>query len=241
MNHLEEGTLQAFLDDELKPRQRADVAEHLMGCRECRRVKEELVRARSVFSEAVSLLDVDAPGEAAPRRSLGAGGGAFVKAAGLTLLLAAAASAAVPGSPVREWLVRTVQPEPAQEAPVLEAVQPAPEPARASLPAGVSLPASSPVDVVIDRPDGTTIRLVETEGANVAVSALGTERDPAFSTAAGRIEVRGAVGGEITVAVPPTNAPFRLVVDGEVYAARATGALTVGVRAETVDGALVWR
>ncbi len=239
MNHLDEGTLQAFLDDELQPRERADVAEHLMGCRECRRIKEELGRARSVFSEAVSLLDVEAPGEARPRRPLGMGGGAFVKAAGLTLLLAAAASAAVPGSPVREWIVSTVQPEPVEEAPVTEAVDPTLEPALA--PAGVSLSAAAPVEVVLDDLDGTTVRLVETDGESVAVSAFGGERDPTFRMAAGRIEARGAVGGEITVEVPRSTEACRLVVEGRLYAEREAGELTIHVPPQDPDGALVWR
>lgn len=241
MNHLDDGTLQAFLDDELRPGERADAAEHLLGCRQCRSAKDELVQAHSVFAEAVSVLDVEVPETSAPvRRGWSAGGRAFVKAAGLILVVSAAASAAVPGSPVREWIIRAVRPEPVEAPATLEAVEPAPTPMPPA-PAGVSLPVTAPVEVALSDLDGTTIRLVETDGDRVTVSALGGEVDPVFNTAADRIEVRGAVGGEITVEVPRAVRQLRLLVDGELYADRDLGELRVHVPAETVDGARVWR
>ncbi|NIP77853.1 MAG: hypothetical protein GWM90_01070, partial [Gemmatimonadetes bacterium] len=102
MSHLEDGTVQAFLDDELPTEERAAAAEHLLACGQCRALRDELVRARSLFSEAVASLDVRPPGRArrADRHVRRVGAGSFVKAAGLVLLLAAAASAAVPGTPV---------------------------------------------------------------------------------------------------------------------------------------------
>ena len=251
MNHLDDGTLQAFLDDELRPAERADAAEHLLGCRRCRAAKDDLVRAHSVFSEAVSVLDVDAPSRSAPGsgrgfgRGFGRGSGrglgvgALAKAAGLVLLVSAAASAAVPGSPVREWIVRTVSPEPVAEAPAMAATEPVPAPV--PMPAGVSLPAGAPVDVLLSGLDGTTVRLVPIDGESVAVSALGVETDPVFRTAAGRIEVRDAVGGEITVSVPRSAERARLMVNGELYAECEAGEVRVHVPAETVDGAHVWR
>lgn len=245
MKHLDDGTLQAFLDDELRPGDRADAAEHLLGCRRCQTAKDELVRAHSAFSEAVSLLDVDPAGSApaAAGRRISLGGAAFVKAASLVLLLSAAASAAVPGSPVREWIERTVRPEPAAEAAPrleVETVAPAPAPLPPA-PAGVSLPARGAVDVVLSGLRGSTIRLVETDGRNVAVSTLGAETDPAFRTSAGRIEVRDGVGGEVTVEMPRSLRTGRLVVDGELYAECESGALRVHVPAETVGGARIWR
>ncbi|MFO7894597.1 MAG: zf-HC2 domain-containing protein [Longimicrobiales bacterium] len=244
MKHLDDGTIQAFLDDELRPGERADAAEHLLGCRRCRTAKDELARAHSVFSEAVSFLDVEPAGSApaATGRRLSLGGAAFVKAASLVLLVSAAASAAVPGSPVREWIERTVGPESAvEEAPTLEVETAAPGPARPPAPAGVSLPARGAVDVVLSGLRGSTIRLVETDGQNIAVSTLGAETDPAFRTSAGRIEVRDGVGGEVTVEMPRSLRVGRLVVDGELYAECESGALRVHVPAETVGGAHIWR
>lgn len=247
MRHLDDGTLQAFLDDELRPKDRADAAEHLLGCPQCQDTKDELVRAHSVFSEAVSVLDVDAPVRTAPaaatsRTGVGFRGGAFVKAASLILLLAAAASAAVPGSPVREWIVRAVEPAPVEEpAPTVEpAPEPAPAPAVPAAPAGVSL-AARPMDIVVTGLENATLRLVETDGESViTVSALGATTDPSFRTGAGTLEVRDGVGGEITVEWPASLETARLVVDGELYAEKAAGELVIHVPAETVEGARIW-
>lgn len=244
MNHLDDGTLQAFLDDELPPQERASAAEHLLECPQCQGTKEDLVRAHSVFSDAVSVLDVDAPGRmtsvtAATGPGTRFGAGAFVRAASLILLVAAAASAAVPGSPVREWIVRAVEPAPVEEPVPVAEPAPDPVPAPAPAPAGVSL-APRPVDVVLTGLEGSSIRLVETEGGRVTVSARGGETDPSFRTAAGRVEVRDGTGGEVTVEWPASLGTARLVVDGELYAEKVGGELRIHVPAETVEGARIW-
>lgn len=242
MNHLDDGTLQAFLDDELPPLARAAAAEHLLGCEACRGVRDELTHASAVFAGAVAVLDIRAPErkEAAlpgrTRRGLGAG--SLVKAASLTLLLAAAASAAVPGSPVREWIVQAVAPTPdAPEPPVEEPSAPAAE----ALPVGVSLVPAGRVVVVVTGMEGVTLRLAETDDSSVGVTAKGAVTDPVFRTAPGRIEVRGAVGGEVTIELPRSLADARVVVDGEVYAEKEAGELRVNVPAALEDGARVWR
>lgn len=242
MNHLDDGTLQAFLDDELPPDQRTGVAEHLLGCADCRAAKESLSQANETFSEKIALLDVaphsgtDVPG----RRNRALTGGAFVKAASLTLLLAAAASAAVPGSPVREWIARAVMPDDGDDAVVEQPAERA-MPAPRSAPAGVAVAADGPVDVVLTGLEGTTIRLVETEEAAVAVSALGGQVDPVFVTGPGQLEVRDGEGGEVTVALPRSLDAARVLVDGRLYAEKVGGRLEIHVPAATVDGALVWR
>ena len=246
MKHLDEGTLQAFLDDELGSEQRADAAEHLLGCPTCRAAKDELSRAHTVFSEAVSVLDVDAPSETARGngRQVAALGGPFVKAASLTLLLAAAASAAVPGSPVRQWIVEVVESPPVEESapePVEPAPEPVAEPVPQPVPAGVSVSAAGPVDVALADLEGTTVRLVETAGTRVTVSVLGAETDPVFEMAAGTIRVRDAVGGEVIVEWPASLVTGRLVVDGKLWAAKDESGLRIHVPAETVEGDRVWQ
>lgn len=241
MNHLDDGTVQAFLDDELPPTARADAAEHLLGCAECRAVREELAHASAVFTEAVAVLDVPAPTRieagVPTRGARRLGVGSLVKAASLTLLLAAAASAAVPG--VREWVARTVDPAPQPAMPSAE--EASPTPAMEALPVGVSLVPTGRVDVVVTGLDGTTLRLAETDDSSVGVTALGAVTDPVFRTAPGRIEVRGAVGGEVTIELPRSLLEARVVVDGEVYAEKEGGELRVRVPATSEDGARIWR
>jgi TonB family protein len=120
MIHLDEGTIQTFLDDELPGRERAAVAAHIAECPACRAVHDELAHVRSTFSASVPVLDVASPptplaAVRAARRSAGILTPSLARAAVLVLVLAAAAAAAVPGSPVRQWLVNA--PEPAPQAP----------------------------------------------------------------------------------------------------------------------------
>lgn len=241
MKHLDDGRLQAFLDDELVVRDRADAAEHLLACAECRGARDDLVRANAVFSEAVALLDSEASGRSAP--SAGGvgrlGGGSLVKAAGLVLFLAAAASAAVPGSPVREWFVQAAGPS-ADAAPVAEMAPVEAAPVIPRAPMGVSL-GGAEVTVVLMGLDGVTVRLEETDGERVTVTALGTESDPVFSTAPGRIEVRGGVGGAVTIGLPRSLPSGRVVMDGEVCAVKDGGELELRGGPETVAGVAIWR
>ena len=252
MTHLEDGTLQAFLDDELPPGERAEVAEHLLGCPPCRAAHEELGRANRTFSEAVSLLDVEPPAAAreAPRPAkratarAGAGMGSVVKAAGLVLAVAAAASAAVPGSPVRAWIEQAVEREPEPEPPVVAVPEasPAPteEPADAA-PTGVSiLPRSGPAVIALDGLRNVVIRLDPETALTASVGVTGAEADPLFRTGHNRIEVREGAGGEVRVRLAEASGS-RLEVDGEIYAEQVRGSLRILVPADTVDGAIVWR
>lgn len=251
MTHLDDGTLQAFLDDELPPRERAEVAEHLLACAACQAAHEELMQANGLFSRSVSLLDVEPPQAAAlgrvVRQGARTGTSWFVKAAGLVLFLAAAASAAVPGSPVREWIAHVVEPE--APAPVETSVgAPEPEPVSASADAGVPVPiglslapAAGQVVVALDAIEGAVLRLEPIDGSRARVSVVAAGRDPVFRTRAGRVEVRDLAGAAVRVQLPMDAPRARLEVGGRLYAEQVGGELRVLVQADTVDGAFVWR
>lgn len=243
MTHLDDGTIQAFLDDELPAPDRARVAEHLLACERCSGVQGELTRANARVREALSLLDVTPPAARAPAgagRSRGRRtAGSLVKAAGLVLGLAAAASAAVPGSPVREWIESMVEPAPVAETPAPDA-EPAAPVAQPAAPAAVSLPAGDrTVVVALAELDGVAIRLRTDPSDQATILVRGAQRDPVFRTGADRLEARGAAGGELVVELPG-GSDARLEVDGRIYAERTGGMLQVRVPADTVDGAVVW-
>lgn len=247
MTHLAEGTLQAYLDDEVTGRDRAAAAEHLLVCGECRAALDALRAANALLSEALAELDVAVPA-GSPRRALRKRaryrGASLVRAAILVLMVAAAASATVPGSPVREWIAQAVTPpaDPAvPEAAPVESVVEAPAVGRASAPAGIAIPGLRAADIVVNGLRGATIRLVRTDGTGMAVSAVGGEQDPLFRMGSGRIEVVGGSGGVLLVEVPRDLASFRLVVDGERYAESAGGALRVVRPGERDGDAIVWR
>ena len=246
MTHLAEGTLQAYLDDEITGRDRASAAEHLLVCGECRVELDALRRANALLRDALAGVDVPAPA-AAPRAGRidgrrAFGGSSLMRAAILVLMVAAAASASVPGSPVREWIVQTVRPaEPPQpvlpespvavESPIVEVP---------AAPAGIAMPGIRSVDVVVTGLTGASIRLIRTEATGVAVSARGGSTDPVFRLASGRIEVVGGVGGDLVVEVPRTGASVRLVVEGRRYAEAAGAELRVIEPAEARGDTVVW-
>ena len=246
MTHLDEGTLQAFLDDELPVRERAGAAEHLLVCGECRHELDTLRGSNALLADALGELDVPAPAAAPPsgaRRRLAFGGRSLVRAGMLVLLVAAAASASVPGSPVREWIVEAVRPAP----PPVEAPRPepqvvdAPVPEAPPAPVGVSLAEAREVDVHVNGLEEATIRLLRTDASAVSVSAVGTVRDPIFRIGSDRIQVVGGSGGEVVVEIPRNARLVRLVVDGRRYAEVVAGALRVLEPGEEDGGGVVWR
>ncbi len=245
--HLDEGTLQAFLDEELPAGERASAAEHMLVCEQCRGAHDDLRRAGALFSYAVSLLD----GEAAPAaatavgrgegRARRGGIGSLVKAAGLILVVAAAASAGVPGSPVRVWVERIVardDPEPAAAPVDAPDEEPAPP---VAMPVGLAVvPSGDTLDIVLEDVSDVTIRLRRSGAEQATVSAAGSAVDPAFESGRGRIALRGASGGELIVELPETLTTARLLVNGRLYADVVHGRMEARVPAQERGGDLVW-
>src|SRR5687767_2624308 len=116
MSHFTEGVLQAYLDDEVAADARTQVTAHVSGCEDCAARLQDLRDLHTSFSDAigalnpvtlssVSLADLRKRADqetwrdrwTASRRYLGR---AAILILGVTV-------AAVPGSPVRAWLVGT--------------------------------------------------------------------------------------------------------------------------------------
>jgi hypothetical protein len=119
MTHPDDGTLLALLDGELTADQQTSLDGHLGTCRSCARRRAELEAEFAMIGKALAAIDVEPPLAAARRAveerrarrstSVAAAGRRFwgsnlARAAGLLLAFAAVASAALPGSPVRNWL-----------------------------------------------------------------------------------------------------------------------------------------
>jgi hypothetical protein len=113
MMHVDSGTLQAMLDDEVGARDRMTVQAHLVSCTECAAEFDELRQLAAEARSAFAMLDAYTPMlvgrvrvDPAVRRVPKRGFARFMpaslaRAAALVLLVAGAASAAIPGSPVR--------------------------------------------------------------------------------------------------------------------------------------------
>ncbi len=270
MTHPGEGVLQAFIDGELAAEESARVAAHLEECADCRGALEELRAAATLFSTAVRRGDVavaerdlTATSAAIRRRAEarrarpalqilpgGAARGvavrrAFLKAAVLVLLAAGAASAAVPGSPIRRFFVGlwhettrllglgpTV---PAAPVPVRLAPAPAPAPA---LPSGVSvLPEDGQVRIVVrDAARGLRVHVRVLDTDRASVEADGPAASAHFRTGPGRIEVSGGGAGDLRIGIPRSVNHASVEVDGKPVFALDAGRSRRLAPADTAGG-----
>lgn len=229
IGHVDEGMLQALLDDELPDGDERSTRVHLAACPTCRQRFEEVRESSHTLARALSLLDPagNQPGvlaiQSAPsirsRPSRWRGSGA-ARAAVMLLTFAAAASATVPGSPVRRWLID------AWESPRAVALRTEPVATTAPIAAGaiadetgVSVPmASDRFEVVLSEVDPTLqVRARLVDSPRGAVYAVGAATDSRFATAPGVIQVSGSGAGELRVEIPREAASATIVVDGRTY------------------------
>lgn len=242
-SHVDEGTLQALVDRELPEQARAGVERHLVGCAECREELATLRIAAREFAGATTLLTDPGAGEraVAPRRPARPAPRtawplrSLARAAVLVLGFAAAASATLPGSPVRRWIQDSWAPDPG--AAVVERAEAGAESGSAAgaVPeAGVSVePSGGEVVVVLNGPSPELlVRAAITEGPRAGVFATGAAAGARFSTAPGRIEVEGAGAGELRVELPRSARSARVIVNGTPYLAKVGDQLHLSVPGE---------
>jgi len=202
MNHLTDAELQAWIDEELDPGNRVQVADHLVSCVDCRHALSELQAAAELFSKALALHDERLRRTADRQLSGGWTRGIRTlprwvgRAAAMTLLLGGAAAAAVvPGSPLRELILGsdTVKTVPASDG--IVAVE-------TELLSGASITVRPLEGRILIRirefPAGTRIRIVLTEGALAVASLPDGEPNARFVVAAGLLEVVGPGSNSVT-------------------------------------------
>lgn len=222
MNHPNEGTLQALIDGELPAAERDRIERHIDDCGECAGLVAVRREAAEHLSAALGHVDRPAPVEAAHaavnrRVRSRFRPGSLSRAAVIVLGFAAAASAAVPGSPIRSWAGAVVQ----RVSPAAESEAPAVSPAvhgTADAAAGVAItPRGDRAHIAVDASGpGVRVRVRIVDGGRVAVSA---ERsvDARFETGMGRIGVFGTGTGTITIELPRTLGRAVVEVGGRPY------------------------
>ncbi len=243
MGHPAEQTLLAYLDRELPFDERATVREHVQVCAACSGMLDELTAATRTLADAISAIDVpvpallasqlegdlvsralqelDAPVPTAatitPLRRHRASRRPLLAAA-LIIIFVAGAGAAIPGSPLREWLVRSVElvtgglsEEPSDPGTPFSGEGTA-------SPAAVSVqPRDGLVRIIITQPAPETlirVRLLD-RGAASVWSVEGRYR-----TAPGEIEVLDAGPGEVVVLLPRTVLSAEVELDGRLVATK---------------------
>ena len=252
MSHTNDGFLQAYLDDELEVDDLRAVESHLGGCRLCRGELRELRAAAEDFSGALLLLDrpaaVAAPRAhpidvARPSRAWRGGRSVLPRAAALVFLVAGAATAMIPGSPLHDLL--RPDPRPAEVAATSEpaaATAPAPEPQvlrEAAPEAGVSIdPVDGPLSVVLrEVGSGLRIRALLTESRRLGVFASGDAASARFDTSTGRIEVVGLGSGDLRIEIPESAPSATVTIDGREYLVKAGDQLQLTTTAGARTGA----
>jgi len=248
--HLGEGTLQALLDGALPPGERSAAEAHLAGCGECAAAGRELRALNERASALLATGDVPAPvaqaqmslrARRARRGQWGDARRALLRAAVLVLGLAGVAAAAVPGSPVRDWIEDAVLPAKKETLAPGVGRAPAPPPREAvpGSPTGVSIrPDAGAVRVVLSGASPrlqVTARLVDGDRAGVLVRGRAMQ-GARFRTGPGRIEVVGAGPGEIEVEIPRAARAAALEVNGRVLVAKDGDSLRVLAPAEAPGG-----
>ena len=114
MGHPDSGQILAFLDGEVEGAEAEALRTHMVSCPECGTRLEGVEATSGKAARALSALDVEAPdlqkamSRIQARQSTGVAGRSISlpKAASIALLLTAAAATALPGSPVRRWVVQ---------------------------------------------------------------------------------------------------------------------------------------
>lgn len=220
---------------------RAAVRAHLEGCASCAGRLETLEHQRALIGDALRVLDADpGPVEVARRAVLARRAGTrrppsrseagslrarrswwqtdLARAAGLVLLLAGAASAAIPGSPVRTWIEDRLGPEPeAQPAPEVDAPEPAVPPSAEPAPqeAGIEVAAlDGRLRISISGlASGGQVEVILVDGDRSGVYAPAGAR---FTTTPGGLEAQ-VDGGWVRVELARTVLAADVEVGGALY------------------------
>lgn len=258
--------LRAFGDGEAPAADARRTAAHLEGCTGCRArlagirtLREEIreattlapppdawerIAARRAAGEELILPVGDVADAAAPRRRRLP----LRRAAVLLVGVAGIASATVPGSPVRAWLLGVVgraedaPPAPAPVPPVVVPAADAPPPPEDAPEAGTGVaPADGEVRVSVSGA-GPALRIrVRVDDVPFAqVRGRGAAAQASFASGRGRVTVTGARAGELEVVLPRSVDRATLIVDGTRFVVLQDGRMTVLVPADSSGAELVF-
>jgi len=246
MTHLDEARLLALRDGH--PEADADGRMHLAECHPCQVVLERLENRSAAIAGALASLDIRHDLESArarvrqrlsggtetaaspdviplptrPRRRWGV---ELSRAAAVILVTATAAAAALPGSPVRDWLrglASSDEPETAAGAPTPAGATPS----AVEETAGVRLPVpAGPLRISLTGLSaGSQVRVRWVPGTEAAVFAPVGSR---FTSAEGRIEASVSERGLVRVELPRSVVPVSLEVNGRIYLTSGADGLEV--------------
>jgi hypothetical protein len=226
MSHFTEGALQAYLDEEVGADARAQLNAHMSECAECAARLQLARESNATFAQAISMLDLPAvpsvelanlrvrAQQQEWRERLRGASRRWSRAAILVVGISALAVAAVPGSPVREWLIGAWTAMTAPDVPArTPALEQAPEsPAESPTLVNVT-PVSGRVRIALQGPArGTRVHVALVDADKATVETVASR----FRHGTGFLEV-SEVTGEVHIALPRSVAAAYVEVDGRVY------------------------
>lgn len=226
MGHPDEGQIRAFMDGEtegLEPK----LESHIRECPRCAALVREQEDTLAVLSESLSLLDTPPPLRRAragiplpsrPRRPWIFSRRDLPKAASIAILLTAGAAAALPNSPIHQWVARAWEAVPGESHP--ETLPPPPSPESGATRRDGEMAGAS----LVVKEGGLTIRIDGMqEGAEILVLLVGgdqaglfAETGTRFRTESGLMEARDPPGS-VTVEIPRTGQMVELLVEGVLF------------------------
>jgi hypothetical protein len=241
MIHVDDGTLQAWLDGELSGAARAGVEEHVASCDACAEAADAL-RALSARAHTALAVLGDAPVATLPalaevrRRARSRGfsriPAGLIRAAALLLIFGGVVAAAIPGSPLRRWIADVVGDEPAVEPapamPQAPVVEPPPRIAPVQETGLSILPAEGRLTIRLQDvgPDTeVVVREVDEELAWARWNAANT--DVRQRSGAGRLEISNVGPGTMTLLIPRSAQTVIVEVDGSIWWTRENGRVRV--------------
>lgn len=227
MNHPTEGQILSLLDGELRGEERREVDAHLSRCADCTRAAEHLRAASDRFARSVQALGRPAP-EADPadvRRSagtprVGRDWSRIGRVAAAVVALVGGAAVALPGSPVRDWIGRSLEDAAAFFTGEGEVGQQAPAPPARIQRAEEAVIAVAPKDgkVVVSIEDAVPGAILRVRLSERGAAAVHGGSD--YRTAPGSIRV-GQVGeGGLVVELPRGASEARVELRGETLAVK---------------------
>ena len=261
MTHFSDGELQAYLDGELGEKDTREMERHLLSCPECTAARNQLDSAGQIATLALTELDtlpepvvsgteteerLRAIRDRAASRRHRRGRRRWVLAA--SVILALAASLAVPASPLRAWLARAweqvvlvfqgpsagpassqggdtatgspANPDESSEPPAED------EPTAATGEAGLhAYAADLPIQIVLnDLTPGTHVQDVFVDGTQAGVFAAVDSR---FTSGPGRLEA-WVSGDQARVEVPRAARQLLLLGNGQLFLDKDGDSLAVG-------------
>lgn len=224
MSHVEEGTIQAWIDGELGDSDLSAVESHAASCAVCqaevRSLHELSARSSDLLADYgdLPIADFGTLGQIRkrarrPRHLLPV---SLARAAMLLFAFAGLVAATIPGSPLRRWIEGTVLDRSVEPAPgVVESPVATPQPTRRG---GVFVrPERGEVTIRLNVAASSELMVRLVDGAEAGVVWSGPDAGVHTRQTAGLLEVSGLPGGLVTVTIPKSAIQARVEVGGQVW------------------------